>query len=307
MEIEITATVESLKQARELVETGIDYLYFGDEEFSLRLPKYFSRDEQKELVELAHANDKKVTVAVNGIMHQDKMNAVPEYLQFLADLKVDRITVGDTGVIFVLQRDNYQLPYIYDAQTLVTSARQINFWAKRGAIGAVIAREVPYLELAEMIKTLEIPGEILVYGATCIHQSKRPLVENFFSFVKAKDDVSKERGLFLSEPKKPDTHYSVYEDTHGTHIFADNDVNLMSELTKLVELGYGQWKLDGIYTPGTDFVEIVKLFVVAKEACQSGTWTSELAESLSKKVIACHPQERALDTGFFLMDPADVK
>lgn len=305
--IEITATVESIEQAQALLESGVDVLYFGEEQFALRLPTYFSREEQIKLVELARKYRKKVTVAVNGIMHPEKMRLIPEYLAFLEGLKVDQIAVGDTGVIFVLQRDGYQLPYIYDAQMLVTSSRQINFWAKRGATGAVLAREVPYLELKEMAGEIEVEGEILVYGATCIHQSKRPLVDNYFAYTKAQDQTNKERGLFLAEPKKGDTHYSIYEDSHGTHIFADNDLNLMMELGKLAELSYGRWKLEGIYTPGQTFVEIAKLFVEAKEALLAGNWTEQLALGLSAKVAELHPVGRGLDTGFFLMDPDEVK
>lgn len=305
--IEITATVESINQAQALLESGVDVLYFGEELFALRLPTYFSREEQQELVELAHRHHKKVTVAVNGIMHPEKMRLIPDYLTFLESIKVDQIAVGDTGVIFVLQRDGYQLPYIYDAQMLVTSSRQINFWAKRGAVGAVMAREVPYLELKEMSETIAVDGEILVYGATCIHQSKRPLVENYFAYTKAEDEVSKERGLFLAEPKKEETHYSIYEDSHGTHIFADNDLNLMMELPKLVEMNYGHWKLEGLYTPGDSFVEIAKLFVKAKVALLAEEWTESLAQELSVKVTEHHPVGRGLDTGFFLMDPDEVK
>lgn len=305
--IEIIATVESIKQAQSLLESGVDVLYFGEELFALRLPTYFSREEQQELVELAHRYNKKVTVAVNAIMHPEKMRLIPDYLAFLESLEVDQIAVGDTGVIFVLQRDGYQLPYVYDGQMLVTSSRQINFWAKRGAVGAVLAREVPYLELKEMADQIKVEGEILVYGATCIHQSKRPLVDNYFAYTKAEDQTNKERGLFLAEPKKEETHYSIYEDSHGTHIFADNDLNLMLELTKLAELNYGHWKLEGIYTPGESFVEIAKLFVEAKQALLTGNWTEQLALGLSAKVAELHPAGRGLDTGFFLMDPDEVK
>lgn len=307
MGIEITATVESIEQAKSLLAAGVDTLYFGEETYALRMPSYFTREEQKELVALAHAAGKKVTVAVNGIMHPEKMLTIREYLTFLVDIKVDQITVGDTGVIHVIKKENYDLPFIYDAHTLVTSARQINFWGKRGAIGGVIAREVPYLEMVEMAKVLEVFGEVLVYGATCIHQSKRPLVQNFFSYVKSSEEATKERGLFLSEPKKEHTHYSVYEDSHGTHIFADNDVNLMTELTKLTDLSYTHWKLDGIYTPGEAFVSIAKLFIEAKQLIETNQWNESHMTRLNEQVSAYHPAERSLDTGFFLMDPDDVK
>lgn len=62
-------------------------------------------------------------------MHPDKMKQIPEYLAFLAEVQPDHVVVGDTGVIYLLQE--YDLPYIYDAQTLVTNARQINFGRKR--------------------------------------------------------------------------------------------------------------------------------------------------------------------------------
>lgn len=307
MAINITATVETIEQAKELLAAGVDTIYFGDEAFALRMPNYFNRAEQKELVELAHQAGKKATIAVNGIMHPEKMLIIKEYLEFLVSINVDQITVGDTGVIHVIKKNQLDLPFIYDAHTLVTSARQINFWGKRGAIGGVIAREVPYLEMVEMAKVLDVFGEVLVYGATCIHQSKRPLVENFFSYIKSSEEATKERGLFISEPKKDETHYSVYEDSHGTHIFADSDVNLMSELDKLADLSYNHWKLDGIYTPGETFVDISKLFIEAKRLIEVGQWTVVEAERLDQLVKEKHPAERSLDTGFFLMDPDAVK
>ncbi|QZN88179.1 U32 family peptidase [Vagococcus lutrae] len=307
MSIKITATVESYEQAHKLLEAGVDTLYFGEEKFGLRLPTSFSREEQVALIELAHKHGKTATVAVNGIMHPAKMKEVPDYLDFLAAHHVDQITVGDTGVIHVLRGREDEIPYLYDGHTMVTSARQINFWGKRGAIGAVIAREVPFEELKQMAPKLDIFGEILVYGASCIHQSKRPLVENYLSYIGNEHDKSKEAGLFLSEPRKGGTHYSIYEDSHGTHIFANNDISLMNELGQLVAHDYRHWKLDGIYTPGETFVEIVSLFIEARQAIIDGTWTAERAEELAEKVQALHPEERGLDTGFFLLDPDEVK
>ena len=229
--IELIATAESVEQAVELLATGVDTLYIGEETFGLRLPVSFTRDEQREIVKRAHEMGKQVLVAVNGIMHPEKMKLVPEYLTFLKEINVDKITLGDPGIVFIMQRDGLEIPYVYDGETLVTSSRQINFWSKRGAIGAVLAREVPFEEMVAMEENLAVPAEILVYGATCIHQSKRPLIQNYYNYTKNDKGVTKDEGLFISEPKKPETHYSIYEDSHGTHIFANNDVNLMNELT----------------------------------------------------------------------------
>lgn len=305
--IEIIATAESMAQAKELLAAGVDTLYIGEETFGLRLPHSFSREEQRELVSLAHAQGKKINIALNGIMHPEKMKAVPEYLAFLAEIKPDRLVVGDTGVIYLLRKGNNQLPYIYDAQTLVTNARQINFWQEKGAVGAVLAREVPFDEMKVLATEVEVPVEVLVYGATCIHQSLRPLIQNYFNYTQQEDAVDKGRDLFISEPRKEETHYSIYEDQHGTHIFANDDVDLMQELAQLAENNFQTWKLDGIYTAGEDFVAAAKLFVAAKEAIEKNNWSVELALAQDAALRKIHPAQRGLDTGFYHLDPTAIK
>ena len=303
--IELIATAESMAQAEELLAVGVDTLYIGEEDFGLRLPYSFSREEQKALIDLAHANGKKVNVAINGIMHPDKMKKIPEYLAFLADVKPDHVVVGDTGVIYLLQE--YDLPYIYDAETLVTNARQINFWQKKGAVGAVLAREVPFEEMQRLSQHVEVPVEVLVYGATCIHQSKRPLLDNYFNYTKQSESTSKERGLFISEPKKAETHYSIYEDQHGTHIFADNDLNLIKELSELKLAGYQTWKLDGVFTPGANFVAITKVFAEAKAAIEMNSWNDAMVVNAQQEIQKYHPVGRGMDTGFYHLDPTAIK
>ncbi|MEQ7196771.1 peptidase U32 family protein [Enterococcus avium] len=303
--IELIATAESMAQAEELLAVGVDTLYIGEEDFGLRLPYSFSREEQKALIDLAHANGKKVNVAINGIMHPDKMKKIPEYLAFLADVKPDHVVVGDTGVIYLLQE--YDFPYIYDAETLVTNARQINFWQKKGAVGAVLAREVPFEEMQRLSQHVEVPVEVLVYGATCIHQSKRPLLDNYFNYTKQSESTSKERGLFISEPKKAETHYSIYEDQHGTHIFADNDLNLIKELSELNQAGYQTWKLDGLFTPGANFVAIAKVFAEAKAAIETNSWDDAMVDNAQQEIQKYHPVGRGMDTGFYHLDPTAIK
>ena len=303
--IELIATAESMAQAEELLAVGVDTLYIGEEDFGLRLPYSFSREEQKALIDLAHANGKKVNVSINGIMHPDKMKKIPEYLAFLADVKPDHVVVGDTGVIYLLQE--YDLPYIYDAETLVTNARQINVWQKKGAVGAVLAREVPFEEMQRLSQHVEVSVEVLVYGATCIHQSKRPLLDNYFNYTKQSESTSKERGLFISEPKKAETHYSIYEDQHGTHIFADNDLNLIKELSELNQAGYQTWKLDGLFTPGANFVAIAKVFAEAKAAIETNSWDDAMVENAQQEIQKYHPVGRGMDTGFYHLDPTAIK
>ena len=158
-----------------------------------------------------------------------------------------------------------------------------------------------------MQEVLEIPVEILVYGASVIHHSKRPLLQNYYNFTHIDDEKSRERDLFLAEPSDPDSHYSIFEDNHGTHIFANNDLDMMTKLGELVEHGFTHWKLEGIYTPGHNFVEIAKLFVQARELIETNQFTHDQAFLLDEQIHQLHPQNRFLDTGFYEYDPDQVK
>lgn len=302
---ELIATAESVDQAKSLVNAGVDTLYIGEDAFGLRLPASLLQEEIREITAYAHEHDKKVSIAVNALMHNDRIKKVVPYLQYLQETEVDSITVGDPGVIHVLKSNHIDLPYIYDAQTLVTNARQINFWVKRGAVGAVLARELPFDELKAIRSQVAVPIELLVYGATCIHHSKRSLVKNYFNF--ASQEKPQNTGLHISEPKNPNTHYSIYEDMNGTHVFATNDINLLPHLEKIVEAGLTQWKLDGIFARGERFMAIARLFVEARQAFVEGSWTKELMENLNNQLVNLHPKERGLDEGFFLKDPDEVQ
>lgn len=41
-------------------------------------------------------------VVVNGIMYFEKMKLVLEYLIFLKEINVDKIILGDLGIVFIM-------------------------------------------------------------------------------------------------------------------------------------------------------------------------------------------------------------
>ena len=182
---------------------------------------------------------------------------------------------------------------------MVTSSRQINFWGKQaGASEAVLAREIPSAELFVMAENLQIPAEVLVYGASIIHHSKRPLLQNYYNFIKTEESETKDRDLFLAEPGDPNSHYSVYEDKHGTHIFSNNDLNMMTKLSELVEHGFDHWKLDGVYCPGDNFVKITEYFIKARDLIQKEHLHRIRPICLMKKSAKLHPANRGFGYWF---------
>ena len=247
----ITATAESIEQVKELLEAGVDRIYVGEKDFGLRLPKTFSYDELRTIAGLVHDAGKELIVAVNALMHQDMMDRIKPFLDFLEEIKTDYITVGDAGVFYVVNRDGYSFKTIYDASTMVTSSRQINFWGqKAGASEAVLAREIPSAELFKMPEILEIPAEVLVYGASVIHHSKRPLLQNYYNFTQIDDEnLVNVTCSWLSQVTQR-AIILFLKTIMGLISFANNDLDLMTKLNELVEHGFTHWKLEGLYIQG---------------------------------------------------------
>lgn len=303
----MTATAESLEQVQKLLDLGVDRIYVGEEDYGLRLPKAFSYDELREIAHLVHRSGKELTVACNALMHQDMMDNIKHFLDLMKEIKVDYLVAGDAGIFYVNKRDGYDFKLIYDTSVFVTSSRQVNFWGQHGAVETVLAREIPSEELFEIADNLNFPAEVLVYGASVIHHSKRPLLQNYYNFTHIDDEKTRERGLFLAEPSDPDSHYSIYEDKHGTHIFINNDISMMTKLLELTKHGFNRWKLDGIYCPGDDFLEIVKCFVKARDLIEQGQFSQDQAFVLEERIRQYHPKNRGLDTGFYDFDRDTVK
>ena len=305
--IELIATTESVEQGKALLQSGVDQLIVGEEIFGLRISGYLTDSEIGELVTIAHKNGKQIIVAANAILHNEKIEQARPFLKRMKALKVDKLMVGDTGLIQIMKDPDYYIPYIYDASVLVTSHGQINFWKKYGAVAALVAREVPYVELENLAKNTVIPILNQVYGAQCIHQSKRDLLTNYFNFI-GKDSLPfEDRHLFLSAPGQDDTHYSIYQDSHGTHVFANNDLNLIEQLPMLVDINANHWYLDGLYCPGENFVEIVKIFDHARQLLAFGNRDSSQLEELNQMIQTHHPANREMDTGFFLYSADKVR
>nr|WP_283163424.1 peptidase U32 family protein [Sporolactobacillus mangiferae] len=293
-----------MNQAEALIDAGADRLYAGGHPFGLRLPRPLGLEEIESIVRLAHSRGKAVTVACNALMHNKQIDQFAAYLTQLAEMKVDALAVGDPGAILMLKEQALPIPYIYDAGTLVTSAEQIAFWIGQGASGAVAARELTLKELIMMQQKLDRPIEVLVYGPTCIHQSGRPLLTNYFHYTSG-DRASRldDQVLFLRDPKNAGSQYPIIEDTDGTHIFSTEDLTLMGQLKIMHENGLDTWKLDGVLLRGDAFVSIVALFDEARRAIEAGAF---VPESFINRLKKLQPEHRPLGTGFYMKNPEDV-
>ncbi|WP_436937319.1 peptidase U32 family protein [Staphylococcus xylosus] len=298
---ELLVTPKSVNHIEVLIEKGADAFVIGEQKFGLRLAGEFNREAMREAVNLAHSKDKKIYAAVNGLFHNYHLNAVESYIEFLHEINVDRIIFGDPAVIMFVKNQDNPIPLNWDAETLVTNYFQCNYWGKKGAKRAQLARELNLEEILNIKVNANVEIEVQVHGMTCMFQSKRMLLGNYYTFQERQLKI--ERNLVADElllyDEERDNKYPVFEDYNGTHIMSPHDICLIEELDPLLEAGIDALKIDGVLQSEEyinvcteQYREAIDLYNEDPEAYEDEKFM------LVDPIEAIQPEHRPFDEGF---------
>ena len=122
---------------------------------------------------------------------------------------------------------------------------------------------------------------------TCMFQSKRSLLGNYFEYQGKSlqvEHLQQQRNMFLHD-KERDNEYPMFEDENGTHIMSPNDMCMIDELQDLVEAGIVHLKLMDLQTPEY-ILETTKLYRQAIDLCveDSGSLRGGKRRSFTQKL-----------------------
>lgn len=298
---ELLVTPKSLNHMKTLIELGADAFVIGEQKFGLRLPGEFNREDVRKAVNLAHEHDKKVYVSVNGIFHNYHLNALENYIEFLHEIRVDRIIFGDPAVVMYVKKQDNPIPLNWDAETIVTNYFQCNYWGGKGAKRAVLARELNLDEILNIKKHANVEIEVQVHGMTCMFQSKRMLLGNYYTFQDRQMKIQRsenDQDLLLYDEER-ENKYPVFEDYNGTHIMSPNDICLIEELEPFFEANIDSFKIDGILqseayinTVTAQYREAIDLYHEDPEAYEDEKFM------LIDPIEEIQPEHRPFDEGF---------
>ena len=298
---ELLVTPKSVKHIEVLIEKGADAFVIGEQKFGLRLAGEFKKEALVEAVTLIHNHRKKAYVAVNGIFHNYHLNALKSYIDFLHEVKVDRIIFGDPAVVMYVNEQENPIPLNWDAEALVTNYFQCNYWGKKGAQRAQLARELSLDEILNIKQHADVEVEVQVHGMTCMFQSKRMLLGNYFTFQERQMKIHRNKvaNELLLYDEERDNKYPVFEDYNGTHIMSPNDICLIEELDQLLAANIDAFKIDGVLQTEEyinvcteQYREAIDLFKEDPETYDDEKFM------LVDPIEAIQPEHRPFDEGF---------
>jgi len=233
------------------VQYGADEVYFAGKSMGMRAGgKNFTNKELEKGVDYCHKHGRKSNITVNIVPHNEDLKGIEEYLKYLQKIGADAIIAADPGIIEIIKQTVPDMRIHLSTQANTTNYRTANFWHKQGVNRVVLARELSFKEIEEIVKNSpkDLEFETFVHGAMCISYSGRCLLSSFMTgrFSNKGDCAQACRWKYnLVEEKRPGEYYPIEENDEGTFIMNSKDMCMVEHLQKFKDLGIKALKIEG--------------------------------------------------------------
>jgi putative protease len=302
---ELLVIFTAVWEIESLLQAGATAVMVGEQRYGLRLAGEFKREDIVEAVNIAHQHNAKVYVAMNGLFHNDKIAELNEYILFLKEASVDAIVFGDPAVLMAVRETAPEMKMHWSTETTGTNWYSCNYWGRKGAKRAVLARELSMDSIIDIKEKAEVEIEVQVHGMTCMFQSKRSLLGNYFEYqgkVMEIENRKVEKDMFLLDNER-NNKYPIFEDENGTHIMSPNDMCIIDELSEMIDAEVDVFKIDGVLKSPQYILEVTKKYRQAIDLCVDDREEYEnIKDDLLEEIESLQPINRPLDTGFFFKE-----
>ncbi|WP_026673874.1 peptidase U32 family protein [Alkalihalobacterium bogoriense] len=302
---ELLVTPNAVDSIEPIIKAGATAILIGEQRYGLRLAGEFHREDVKKATAIAHRHGVKVYVAMNALFHNEKIDELSGYLTFLKETNVDAVVFGDPAVLMAAREVAPNMKLHWNTETTATNWYTANYWGRKGAKRVVLAREINMDAIIETKENAEVEVEVQVHGMTCMFQSKRTLIGNYFQYQGKNLEVEKtdkQRQMFLFDEER-NAKYPIFEDENGTHIMSPNDICIIDELEEMLDAGIDSFKIEGLFKSTEYIVQIVKMYNEAIDLYFSDEEQyEEKKEVYLEKIKAIQPPNRDIDTGFFFKE-----
>lgn len=244
---ELLAPAGNLEKLKIAIHYGADAVFIGGQEFGLRSnADNFTLEEMAEGVAFANKYGAKIYVTTNIFAHNENMDGLEEYLQGIEKAGVTGIIVADPLIIETCKQVAPSLEIHLSTQQSLSNWKAMQYWKEEGLHRVVLARETSAEEIQEMKEKVDIEIETFIHGAMCIAYSGRCTLSNHMT---ARD--SNRGGCCQScrwdydLMQVQETEMPLFEQGDAPFAMSPKDLNLITSIPKLIELGIDSLKIEG--------------------------------------------------------------
>lgn len=243
--------VEKLKYA---IKYGADAVYLGVVDFSLRAMRkgeLITLDNLKTAISTAQQMGAKAYLTLNIFGFNSDIKALEKAMDVIADSKPDALIISDVGIMRLAKKYMPNTDIHVSTQANILNYEAVRFWQDMGATRAILARELPIQDVAEIKqKVPEMELECFIHGAQCVSFSGRCLLSDYMTNGERKANSGNcsqpcRWSYKLVEETRPGQYYEIEENEKGTHILSTKDLCLVKHLKEMIEAGIDSFKVEG--------------------------------------------------------------
>lgn len=298
--MELLAPAGNFEKFLTALHFGADAVYLAGGRFGLRaFAGNFSEEEMRQAVKIAHERNKKVYVTLNIIAKDKDFEGLEDYLRFLEEIGVDAVIVADLGVVAFIREKAPNIPVHVSTQANIINSYSAKLMVELGAKRLILARELSLQEIKMIRENVpsDVEIEVFVHGAMCMAYSGRCLLSNYLTGRDSNhgECVQACRWKYMVREVNREDELEVQEDERGSYIFNSKDLNMLSHLQELEEIGVDSIKIEGRMKSPYYVATVVNAYRRALDMLPQKP-TEELERELLK---ASH---RRYTTGFYFGD-----
>lgn len=306
---ELLATASSMDELRLLAEAGADAFVLGESRYAVRQPGEFGLEAIREAADYARTHGLRIYAAVNDLFDNARLDELPAYIRGLKEAGADAVVFGDPAVLMAVRAEAPELALHWNAEMTSTNYATANYWGRRGAARAVLARELNMEQVLDFKANAEVEVQVQVHGMTNIYHSKRSLVHSYLDhqaktgrqteLIGQADAASRDNGLYLIEAERPNERFPIYEDGNGTHIMSSDDVCMLESIHELLEGGIDSLKVEGLLKPPAYNAAVVRAYRTVIDAYYADPAGYKFREEWLEPIRELQDPHRELSFGFF--------
>lgn len=246
---ELLAPAGNLEKLTLAVKYGADAVYFGGDEFNLRVRAgNFSPEDIEKSVAFCRENNVRTIFLMNAFLHEGDLETAHRYVQEIKRYPFDAIMISDPGMLTLLQDAGVEAEFHLSTQMNTLNHLAIEFWRRAGFSRIVLARETTLEEIKKIRRHSDMEVEIFVHGALCVAYSGRCLLSRYMTGRDANQgDCSQpcRWNYKLVEEKRPGNFLDVFEHQGGTEILSSKDLSTVHRVEEFIGAGVNAFKIEG--------------------------------------------------------------
>ncbi len=306
--IELLCPAGGMPQLHAALHFGANAVYGGMKSYGLRaFAGNFDDGELLQAIAFAHAKNAKFYVTLNILPFDEELDGFVDAARRAHAAGADAAIVSDLGAALMLREKVPQLPLHISTQANTVNSAAAAFWHGIGAQRVVLARELSLAKIAQLRQHTppDLELEAFVHGAMCMAYSGRCMLSDAMTGRGANHGACAQPCRWeyaVTEKKRPNEQWPVYEDERGTFIFSAYDLNMLSHLPELIAAGITSFKIEGRMKTEYYVATVTRAYRRALDLLQTSedAYRAELPQLEAELLKASH---RAFNTGFYFGAP----